>query len=269
MPFSLACKGALIHRFAVHRAPCRERFVPIGTKVTGGCAAGEGGYAIAIYHLNIKIVSRGKGKSAVAAAAYRAGELIKNEYDGMTHDFTRKGGVIHTEILLPDNAPAEYKNRATLWNAVERIEKAKNSQLAREIEIGLPKELTAVQHRAIIRDYVKHTFVEQGMCADICIHDKDGKNPHAHIMLTMRPFAEDKTWGAKSKKEYILDENGERIQLASGECKSRKIPAVDWNEQTKAEEWREAWADIANRYLEKLNHTARIDHRSYERQGVE
>ena len=145
---------------------------------------------IAIYHLSIKIVRRNKGKSAVAAAAYRAGEKITNEYDGVTHDFTCKGGLVHTEILLPENAPAEYSDQAILWNAVEKIEKAKNSQLAREIEIALPVELTREQ-------------------------------------------------------------------------------STDWNEQTKAEEWRQGWSDLCNQYLEQNNHTERIDHRSYERQEID
>jgi len=224
---------------------------------------------IAIYHLSIKIITRGKGRSAVASAAYRAGEKIKNERDGVTHDYTRKSGVVHTEILLPDNAPDEYKNRATLWNAVEKIEKAKNSQLAREIQIALPIEFTEIQNRSLVREYVKKNFVAHGMIADISIHNSDDGNPHVHIMLTMRPFAEDKTWGAKSRKEYILDGNGEKIRLNSGEYKSRKISATDWNEQTKAEEWRESWADILNKYLEKLGHADRVDHRSLERQGVE
>jgi len=148
---------------------------------------------MAIYHLQIKIISRGKGKSAVAATAYRAGEKIKNEYDGMEHDYTRKGGIVHTEILLPANAPPEYADRTDLWNAVEKTEKAKNSQLARELEIALPKELSLLQNKALVRDYVKTHFVEHGMCADIAIHDTGGGNPHAHIMLTMRPFNEDRT----------------------------------------------------------------------------
>ena len=225
---------------------------------------------MAIYHYSIKIISRGKGKSAVAAAAYRAGEQITNEHDGVTHDYTRKGGVVHTEILLPANAPPEYKDRAVLWNTVEKIERAKNSQLAREIEIALPKELSLLQNKVLVRDYVKRHFVEQGMCADIAIHDTGGGNPHAHIMLTMRPFNEDKTWGDKQKKEYIFDRNGDKIyDPKKRQYKCKSIPTTDWNEQTKAEEWRTAWAETANRYLEKLNHAERIDNRSYARQGID
>ena len=208
---------------------------------------------MAIYHLSIKIISRGKGKSAVAAAAYRAGETITNEYDGITHDYTRKGGIVHTEILLPDHAPAEYADHAVLWNAVEKVERYKTAQLAREIEIAIPVELNELQSRAIVRTYVQKNFVDKGMCADICIHrNKDGENPHAHIMLTMRPLNEDGTWGQKS---YTVD--------------GQKVPTTDWNERDKAEEWRSAWADTVNAFFEKQKKEIRIDHRSYKRQGVE
>lgn len=224
---------------------------------------------MAIYHLSIKIISRGKGKSAVAASAYRSGEKIKNEYDGIVHDFTRKGGIAHTEILLPQNAPQEFANRSVLWNSVEKIEKSKNSQLAREIEIALPKELDREKQIELVRNYVKENFVDVGMCADIAIHDKNDGNPHAHILLTMRPLNEDKTWGAKSKKEYIFDEKGEKVKLKNGNYKTRKIDTVDWNEQEKAEEWRKAWADIINKCLEENSIQDKVDHRSYQRQGTE
>ena len=224
---------------------------------------------MAIYHLCIKIISRGKGKSAVAASAYRSGEKIKNEYDGIVHDFTRKGGIAHTEILLPQNAPQEFSDRGTLWNSVEKIEKSKNSQLAREIEVALPKELDREKQINLVREYVKENFVKVGMCADIALHDKNDGNPHCHILLTMRPLNEDTTWGAKSKKEYILDENGEKVKLKNGNYKTRKINTTDWNEQDKAEEWRKAWADITNKYLEENSIQDKIDHRSYQRQGIE
>lgn len=224
---------------------------------------------MAIYHLCIKIISRGKGKSAVAASAYRSGEKIKNEYDGIVHDFTRKGGIAHTEILLPQNAPQEFSDRGTLWNSVEKIEKSKNSQLAREIEIALPKELDREKQIELVREYVKENFVNVGMCADIALHDKNDGNPHCHIMLTMRPLNEDTTWGAKSKKEYILDPNGEKVKLKNGNYKTRKIDTVDWNEQEKAEQWRKAWADITNKYLEENSIQEKVDHRSYQRQGIE
>jgi len=225
---------------------------------------------LAIYHCSIKIISRGKGQSAVAAAAYRAGEKIVSEYDGRTSDYTRKGGIAHTEIILPDNAPTEFQDRAVLWNAVEKIERAKNSQLAREIQLALPVELSHTQNVNLVREYVKKNFSEKGMCADIAIHDKKDGNPHAHIMLTMRPFNEDKTWGDKQKKVYNLDKDGNKIyDPKKRQYKCSKAQTTDWNEQTKAEEWRAAWADTANRYLEQTGHAERVDHRSFERQGVD
>ena len=229
-----------------------------------------------MYHLSLKIFSRGKGKSAVAAAAYRAGEKILNEYDGRMSDYTRKKGIIHTEIMLPDNAPVEYNDRAVLWNAVERVEKAKNSQLAREIVVALPIEFNYLQNLNLVREYVKMNFIRHGMCADIAIHDEKKGNPHAHIMLTMRPFNEDKTWGDKQKKVYNLDKDGNKIyDPKKRQYKCSKIQTTDWNEQSKAEEWRAAWADIANEYYERIGITEpdgtikRIDHRSFERQGIE
>ena len=207
--------------------------------------------------------------SAVGASAYRSGEVLKNEYDGITHDFTRKRGIVHTEILLPPHAPPDFADRSTLWNSVEKIEKSKNSQLAREIEVALPIELDREQQIQLVRDYVQKNFVSVGMCADIAIHDKETGNPHAHIMLTMRPLEQSGEWGAKSKKEYILDKNGQRIKLKNGSFKSRKIDTVDWNNKEKAEVWREAWADCVNRSLAEQGIQEKVDHRSYERQGIE
>lgn len=224
---------------------------------------------MAIYHCSIKIISRGKGKSAVAASAYRSGETITNEYDGVTHDFTRKGGIVHTEIMLPPHAPPDFADRSVLWNSVEKIEKSKNSQLAREIEVALPIELDREKQIQLVRDYVQENFVSVGMCADIAIHDKEDGNPHAHIMLTMRPLEQSGEWGAKSKKEYILDKDGQRITLKNGTFKTRKIDTVDWNNKEKAEVWRQAWADCTNKYLAEQNIVERVDHRSYERQGIE
>jgi len=152
---------------------------------------------------------------------------------------------------------------------VEQIEKNKNAQLSREIELALPVELSAGRNISLVREYVNRHFVSAGMCADICIHDKNDGNPHAHIMLIMRPMEQDGSWAAKSKKEYILDSNGQRILLKSGALKTHKVDMVDWNDQTKAEEWRQGWAEAVNRFLEQNNHAERIDHRSYERQGVE
>lgn len=229
----------------------------------------SGGDTIAIYHCSIKIVSRGKGKSAVAAAAYRAGEKLTNEWDGLTHDYTKKGGVVHSEILLPAHAPPAFSDRSTLWNSVELSEKSNNAQLAREVEIALPVELSREEQTRLVREYCSSQFVSKGMIADFNLHDTGGGNPHAHILLTMRPLDEKGSWLPKSKKEYVLDENGEKIRLPSGRYKTRKVDLVDWNNRENAEVWRRAWADLANEYLEKNNRPERIDHRSYERQGID
>lgn len=170
---------------------------------------------------------------------------------------------------MPDHAPREYFNRSVLWNAVEKIEKNKNSQLSREIELALPIELSDNQNIELVREYCNQYFVSMGMCADISIHNKNDGNSHAHIMLTMRPFESDGSWAAKSKKEYILDEKGERIRQKSGDYKSRKVNTVDWNEQTRAEEWRQGWASMCNEFLKQAGVDERIDPRSYERQGIE
>ena len=167
-------------------------------------------------HCSIKIVSRGKGKSAVAAAAYRSGEKLTNEWDGLTHDYTKKGGVVHSEILLPAHAPPAFSDRSTLWNSVELSEKSNNAQLAREVEIALPVELSREEQTRLVREYCSSQFVSKGMIADFNLHDTGGGNPHAHILLTMRPLDEKGAWLPKSKKEYVLDENGEKIRLPSG-----------------------------------------------------
>ena len=229
----------------------------------------NGGDTIAIYHCSIKIVSRGKGKSAVAAAAYRSGEKLTNEWDGLTHDYTKKGGVVHSEILLPAHAPPAFSDRSTLWNSVELSEKSNNAQLAREVEIALPVELSREEQTRLVREYWSSQFVSKGMIADFNLHDTGSGNPHAHILLTMRPLDEKGAWLPKSKKEYVLDENGEKIRLPSGRYKTRKVDLVDWNNRENAEVWRMAWADLANEFLAQNNRPERIDHRSYERQGIE
>ena len=207
---------------------------------------------MAIYHCSIKIFSRGGGASAVHKAAYRAAETLASDYDGLIHDYTKKRGVVYKEVLLPENAPDEYADRAVLWNAVEKSERYKTAQLAREIEVSLPVELSRVQNISLARRFVQEQFVNAGMCADICVHDKNDRNPHAHIMLTMRPIEKDGKWGQKSRTV-----NG------------RKIPAVDWNDLDKAEVWRSAWADAVNAALENENLSQRVDHRSFSRQGLE
>ena len=247
----------------------RERLAAASHSLPSSPNERNGGDTIAIYHCSIKIVSRGKGKSAVAAAAYRSGEKLTNEWDGLTHDYTKKGGVVHSEILLPAHAPPAFSDRSTLWNSVELSEKSNNAQLAREVEIALPVELSREEQTRLVREYCSSQFVSKGMIADFNLHDTGGGNPHAHILLTMRPLDEKGAWLPKSKKEYVLDENGERIRLPSGRYKTRKVDLVDWNNRENAEVWRRAWADLANEFLAQNNRPERIDHRSYERQGID
>ena len=247
----------------------RERLAAASHSLPSSPNERNGGDTIAIYHCSIKIVSRGKGKSAVAAAAYRSGEKLTNEWDGLTHDYTKKGGVVHSEILLPAHAPPAFSDRSTLWNSVELSEKSNNAQLAREVEIALPVELSREEQTRLVREYCSSQFVSKGMIADFNLHDTGGGNPHAHILLTMRPLDERGAWLPKSKKEYVLDENGEKIRLPSGRYKTRKVDLVDWNNRENAEVWRRAWADLANDFLAQNNRPERIDHRSYERQGID
>ena len=220
---------------------------------------------MAIYSLNIKIQSRGKGKSAISAAAYIAGERFKNEYDGIVHDRSDRNDVVYKQIMLPENAPEEFYDRAVLWNAVELSERAKNAQLARSVRIALPKEFTLEQNINLVQEYVNENFVRRGMCADFGIHDKGDDNVHAHVLLTMRPLKRDGTFGAKSRMEYILNDNGEKIKLPSGRYKTRKIRTNDWDNRGNAEMWRENWADDLNKHLKHYGYEIRVDHRSYER----
>ena len=223
-------------------------------------------------HLNIRIVQRSKGSSAVAGAAYQAGEKLFSEYDQKHKDHRRKQGeVIYTDILLPTNAPHEYADRATLWNSVEEAEKQWNAQLARRFVLALPREVPLSMCPQMMQEYCREHFVSKGMCCDFAIHDPDppGHNPHCHIMLTMRAMDENGKWLPKSRKVYDLDENGERIKLPSGRWKSHKEDTVDWNEQYHAEEWRHGWKVIQNRYLEMAGSSERVDMRSYERQGLD
>lgn len=229
---------------------------------------------MAIYHCSCKIISRGKGRSAVGASAYRSGERLTNDYDGLTHDYTNKGGVVYSEIMLCENAPQEYQNRSVLWNEVERIEKGATAQLAREYEVALPVELNHEEQIQLVRDYVRENFVKAGMCADFAIHDKEDGNPHAHIMLTTRPIEKDGTWGTKAINEYVLDKDGNRI-LQKIDKQNRKIykrvktDTTDWNTKDFLNKNRADWAAIVNRELEKKNFPQRIDHRSLQKQGKE
>lgn len=224
------------------------------------------------FHFNISMISRGKSKSAVASAAYTSCEKLTNEWDGVTHDYHNKKGLLHSEIFLPENIPKEFQDRSFLWNSVELNERANNAQLARNFIIALPKELSVEENKKLITEFIQENFVSKGMIADLAIHegnDEEKKNIHAHIMTTLRPINEKGQWQAKSKKEYVLDEKGEKIKLKSGNYKTRKVELTDWNDRGNAEKWRENFATLCNQYLEKNNLAKRVDHRSFKRQGKE
>ena len=270
---------------------------------------------MAIYHLEAKIVSRGAGRSAVAAAAYLSCSRMLNEYDGVQHDYTRKQGLGWRQVFLPATAPAEWQDRETLWNAVEETETAKDSRLAREFVAALPIELSREEQIQLLQDFITEQFVADGMCADAAIHDPypPGHNPHAHILLTVRPLDEKGKWQYKTEKEYLCVKDGEERGFTAAEFKQaqadgwekqyqykvgkkkvymtpsaaqaqgyervskypksikfgRQNPITErWNSDEQLVLWRAAWADVANRHLERTGHEERIDHRSHAERGL-
>ena len=184
---------------------------------------------MAIYHLEAKMVSRGAGRSAVAASAYLSCSRMLNEYDGAQHDYTRKQGLVWQAVFLPDMAPVEWQDREKLWNAVEETEKTKDSRLAREFVAALPIELSRQQQIALLQKFVREQFVAEGMCADVAVHDTDGHNPHAHILLTVRPLTETGAWQYKTEKEYLCVKGGEERGFTAAEFKSAQ--AEGWEKQ--------------------------------------
>lgn len=186
---------------------------------------------MAIYHLEAKVISRGAGRSAVAASAYLSCSQIYNDYDGIQHDYTRKRGLVWQEVFLPPIAPAAWKDRSVLWNAVEENEKTKDSRLAREFVVALPIELGKADWQSLLTEFIQDNFVTDGMCADVAIHDPHppGHNPHAHIMLTVRPLQENGKWQHKTEKEYLCVRDGEEQGFTSAEYKTAQ--AEGWEKQ--------------------------------------
>ena len=184
---------------------------------------------MAIYHLEAKVISRGAGRSAVAAAAYMSCSQVTNKYDGVQHDYTRKLGLVWQQVFLPEYAPAEWSDRAVLWNAVEENEKTKDSRLAREFVVALPIEMDQEGWITLLTEFIQENFVSDGMCADAAIHDTDGHNPHAHIMLTVRPLAENGTWQYKTQKEYLCVRDGEEMGFTADEFKVAQLDG--WEKQ--------------------------------------
>lgn len=175
---------------------------------------------MAIYHLEAKVVSRGAGRSAVAASAYLSCSRLYNDYDGIQHDYTKKQGLVWQQVFLPEYAPQEWQDREKLWNAVEEVETAKDSRLAREFVVALPIELSREQQIELLQDFIREQFVADGMCADAAIHDTDGHNPHAHILLTVRPLDEQGKWQYKTEKEYLCMRNGEEQGFTAAEFRA-------------------------------------------------
>lgn len=186
---------------------------------------------MAIYHLEAKVVSREKGRSAVAASAYLSCSKILNDYDGVQHDYTRKKGLVWQEVFLPENAPTEWQDRSVLWNAVEESEKTKDSRLAREFVVALPIELNKSEWQKLLTEFIQEQFVSDGMCADVSIHDPHppGHNPHAHIMLTVRPLDEQGKWQYKTEKKYLCVRNGEEKGFIATEFKTAQVDG--WEKQ--------------------------------------
>ena len=175
---------------------------------------------MAIYHLEAKVVGRGAGRSAVAASAYLSCSRLYNDYDGIQHDYTKKQGLVWQQVFLPEYAPQEWKDREKLWNAVEEVETAKDSRLAREFVVALPIELSREEQIELLQEFIREQFISDGMCADAAIHDTDGHNPHAHILLTVRPLDEQGKWQYKTEKEYLCMKNGEERGFTAAEFRT-------------------------------------------------
>ena len=269
---------------------------------------------MAIYHLEAKVVSRGAGRSAVAASAYLSCSRLYNDYDGIQHDYTKKQGLLWQQVFLPEYALQEWQDREKLWNAVEEVETAKDSRLAREFVVALPIELNREEQIELLQEFIREQFVADGMCADAAIHDTDGHNPHAHILLTVRPLDEQGKWQYKTEKEYLCMKNGEERGFTAAEFRTAKNDGWEkqypykvgkkkvymtpsdaevqglvradkhpkstrygrqnpiserWNSEEQLTAWREAWADVSNRYLERAGREERIDHRSNAARGLD
>ena len=229
---------------------------------------------MALFHFTVTQTKRSKGQSAIASAAYRSGEKLYSEYYGEYSDYTRKRGVICSDILLPPHAPKEYADRQTLWNAVEKAERGKNAQLAYSFEISLQNEFSLEENIALAREFLFREFVSRGMTVDVSFHEKECEdggtpNPHFHFLCPIRPMEQDGTWGIKQRREYVLDEEGNRIRDANGKYVFNAVPTTDWGSPETLEHWREAWAEMCNAKFAEKGLDVRIDHRSYERQGVD
>ncbi len=230
---------------------------------------------MALYHFTLDQISRSKGHTAVGAAAYRAGEKIYDDYYGVTQDYSRKQGVIYSEIMLPPNVPERLQDRQTLWNEVETIENHPKAQLAHSFEFALQNELTMEENIVIARKFVQENFLARGMIVDMAVHDPprgdpdEPGNPHVHVICPIRPLNEHGEWGAKQRREYLKDEQGNPILDKKGKPKFRAVPTTDWSDKETLKEYRKNWCDLVNAAFEEKGVPERIDHRSYQEQDVD
>ncbi|MGV6879733.1 MobQ family relaxase [Lactiplantibacillus plantarum] len=223
---------------------------------------------MAIFHISFSNISAGKGRSTIASAAYRSGEKLFDDQEGR-HYFYARSVMPESFILTPENAPEWASNREQLWNEVEKNDRKSNSRYAKEFNVALPVELSESEQKELLTKYVQENFVDQGMVADVAIHRDHPDNPHAHVMLTNRPFNPDGSWGLKAKTQYIKDENGKQLLTKSGFPKQRKIWLVDWDKKEKINEWRKNWAVSVNQSLSQKNIPDRISEKSFVDQGIQ
>ena len=200
---------------------------------------------MALYHFHVSQVSRGKGQSCLASDAYITGTRLIDDYYGDVHDYTKKHGVLFTELLLPDYAPERLHDREVLFNELEVIEKHPKAQLCYSFDFSLQNELSYEENLEIAQKFIKENFLSKGMIVDYAIHDPDKHggipNPHVHMIIPIRPLNEDGTWGEKQKREYLIDENGERIKKPNGKYDFKSVPTTDWG----ASETLDAWSNKA------------------------
>lgn len=224
---------------------------------------------MAIFHMSFQNISAGKGRSAIAGSAYRSGEKLFDQKEGRSYFYARSV-TPESFILTPKNAPAWASDREKLWNEVERKDRRANSRYAKEFNVALPVELSEDEQKELLTKYVQENFVDEGIVADVAIHREHPDNPHAHVMLTNRPFNPDGTWGLKSKRENILDENGNKTYTGNSRFpRSRKVWLVDWDKKEKITEWRHNWAVSVNQVLEQKNIPDRISEKSFIEQGID
>lgn len=224
-----------------------------------------------VISFHVFILSRRTGRSAVQMAAYCSRDKLYNNYTGKTYDYTKRHDLIHHEVMIPDFAPDSFHSSEILWNSVEEIEKCRNSRLARALIIALPRELDHNSQIKMVRQYAQQFFVQKGMCADISLHDKGDGNPHAHILLTTRSLNLNGEWMCKQKRNYILDDNGNRIRdpITHQYMLGKSIKTNDWDAPERIEEWRKGWAEICQSWFRKSGISKEITHKSYARQGID